>query len=95
MKTFLKYLGFTILGAIVLAYAGFLFVLPNAIDLNQYTPKIQKLAKEQAKLNVNFENVKIVTTPLLGAGIKAENISVKLPDNSVLFSADDFIKSLD
>ena len=88
MKTFLKYLGFTILGAIVLAYAGFLFVLPNVIDLNQYTPEIQKLAKEQAKLNVNFENVKIVTTPLLGAGIKAENISVKLPDNSVLFSAD-------
>ena len=88
MKTFLKYLGFTILGAMVLAYAGFLFVLPNAIDLNQYTPEIQKLAKEQAKLNVNFENVKIVTTPLLGAGIKAENISVKLPDNSVLFSAD-------
>lgn len=88
MKTFLKYLGFTILGAIVLAYAGFLFVLPNAIDLNQYTPEIQKLAKEQAKLNVNFENIKIVTTPLLGAGIKAENISVKLPDDSVLFSAD-------
>ena len=45
MKTFLKYLGFTILGAMVLAYAGFLFVLPNAIDLNQYTPEIQKLAK--------------------------------------------------
>ena len=88
MKNFLKYLGFTALGAIVLAYAGFLFVLPNVIDLNQYTPEIQKLAKEQAKLNVNFENVKIVTTPLLGAGIKAENISVKLPDNSVLFSAD-------
>ena len=88
MKNFLKYLGFTVLGAIVLAYAGFLFVLPNVIDLNQYTPEIQKLAKEQAKLNVNFENVKIVTTPLLGAGIKAENISVKLPDNSVLFSAD-------
>ena len=88
MKNALKYLGFTTLGAIVLAYAGFLFVLPNVIDLNQYTPEIQKLAKEQAKLNVNFENVKIVTTPLLGAGIKAENISVKLPDNSVLFSAD-------
>lgn len=88
MKTFLKYLGFTTLGVMVLAYAGFLFVLPNAIDLNQYTPEIQKLAKEQAKLNVNFENIKIVTTPLLGAGIKAENISVKLPDDSILFSAD-------
>ena len=88
MQKFLKYLGFIALGAVVLAYAGFLFVLPNVIDLNQYTPEIQKLAKEQAKLNVNFENIKIVTTPLLGAGIKAENISVKLPDDSVLFSAD-------
>lgn len=88
MKNFLKYFGYTLLGAIVLAYAGFLFVLPNVIDLNQFTPEVQKLAKEQAKLNVNYENVKIITTPLLGAGIKAENISVKLPDNSVLFSAD-------
>ena len=88
MKKFFKYLGFIALGVIILAYAGFLFVLPNVINLNQYLPEVQKLAKEQAKLDVNLENAKVITTPLLGAGVKAENISVKLPDNSVLFSAE-------
>lgn len=87
MKKFFKHLGFIALGVIILAYAGFLFVLPNVINLNQYLPDVQKLAKEQAKLDVNLENAKVITTPLLGAGVKAENISIKLPDNSVLFSA--------
>lgn len=58
------------------------------IDLNKYKPEVQKLAKEQTKLNIDFENAKIITTPLLEAGIKAENISIKLPDNSILFSTD-------
>lgn len=88
MKKFFKHLGFISLGVIILAYAGFLFVLPNVINLNQYLPDVQKLAKEQAKLDVNLENAKVITTPLLGAGVKAENISIKLPDNSVLFSAE-------
>ena len=88
MKKFFKHLGFIALGVIILAYAGFLFVLPNVINLNQYLPEVQKLAKEQAKLDVNLENAKVITTPLLGAGVKAENISIKLPDNSVLFSAE-------
>ncbi len=62
--------------------------MPRAVDLNQFKPELQKLAKEQANLRINFENPKIVTTPLLGAGIKADDISVKLSDNSILFSAD-------
>lgn len=90
MKRFLKYIGFTVAGLLALGYLGFLFVLPNVVDLNKFKPDIQKLAEEQAKLKVNFENVKIITTPLLGAGIKADNISVKLPDDSLLFSADNF-----
>lgn len=88
MKKFFKHLGFIALGVIILAYAGFLFVLPNVINLNQYLPEVQKLAKEQAKLDVNLGNAKVITTPLLGAGVKAENISIKLPDNSILFSAE-------
>lgn len=58
------------------------------IDLNKYKPEVQKLTKEQTKLNIDFENAKIITTPLLEAGIKTENISIKLPDNSILFSTD-------
>lgn len=78
-----------ILGSIfALFYVCFLFVLPNVIDLNQYKEGIQKIVKEQTNLNLNFENPKIITTPLFGAGIKADNISVRLPDNSELMSAD-------
>ena len=88
MNKFIKYTLYAVSGTVAAAYLSFLFVLPNTIDLNKYKPEIQKLAKEEAKLDVNFENAKIITTPLLGAGIKADNISVKLPDNSTLFSAD-------
>ena len=71
-----------------LFYICFLFVLPNIIDLNQYKEDIQKIVKEQANLNLNFENPKIITTPLFGIGIKADNIKVTLPDNSELLSAE-------
>lgn len=88
MSKFWKIFGFCILGLVVLAYLSFLFILPNAVDVNKFKPEIQKIAKEQADLGIDFENAKIITTPLLGIGLKAENISVNLPDNSVLFSAD-------
>lgn len=88
MKKNWKIFGFTTLGFLALAYLSFLFVLPNVVDVNKYKPEIQKIAKEQAKLDIDFENAKIITTPLLGAGLKTENILVKLPDGSTLFSAD-------
>lgn len=87
MKKFLKYFGFTILAVLGLAYLAFLFVLPNVLKIDNFKPDIQKIAKEQAKLNIDFENAKIITTPLLGVGLKADNINVKLPDESTLFTA--------
>lgn len=69
-------------------YLAFLFYLPKAVDLNEYKPLIQEIAKEQANIDVNFENPQIVTTPSLQAGFKTGEISIKLPDGSVLFSAD-------
>ena len=75
---------------LALIYLCFLFVLPNVVDINKYKADIQKIAKEQSGLLVDFENAKIITTPLLGAGIKADNILIKLPDDSILFSADSF-----
>ena len=83
-----KIFGFSALGVAVVAYLSFLFVLPNAVDVNKFKPEIQKIAKEQANLSVDFENAKILTTPLLGAGLKMDNLVIKLPDGSLLFSAD-------
>lgn len=88
MKKVLQILGFVILGVIFALYLCFLFVLPNVIDLNQYKPLIKDLAKEQAQVDVNFDDAKVITTPLLGAGVKIDNISVKLPDGSILLAAD-------
>ena len=85
-----KIFGFSVLGIAVLFYLSFLFLIPNIIDVNKFKPEVQKIAKEQANLFIDFENAKIITTPLLGAGIKADNILVKLPDDSILFSADNF-----
>ena len=85
-----KIFGYSVLGVATLAYLSFLFVLPNVVDVNKFKPEVQKIAKEQANLSIDFENAKIITTPLLGAGIKADNIIVKLPDESVLFSAESF-----
>ena len=88
MKVFFKYLGIVIASFLVLAYLCFLFVLPNAINLNKYETEVKKLAKDYAKINISYENPKIITTPLLGAGLKADNIYINLPDGSLLFSAE-------
>ena len=90
MKKFWIIFGFSALGVAVLTYLSFLFVLPNAVDVNKFKPEIQKIAREQANLSIDFENAMIITTPLFGAGLKAENIVVKLLDDSILFSADSF-----
>lgn len=88
MKKFLIFAA-SALGLILAGlYLAFLFYLPKAVDLNEYKPLIQEIAKEQANIDVNFENPQIVTTPSLQAGFKTGEISIKLPDGSVLFSAD-------
>lgn len=88
MKKFWIIFGSIIGGVIVLAYLAFLFVLPSAVDLNQYKPMVQKLVHEQIPLNIDFENLKITTTPMLSIGVKADNLSIKFDDGVTLFSAD-------
>ena len=88
MKKFLQIMGFVLLGVVLAAYLCFLFVLPNVIDLNQYKPLVKDLAKEQGKVDLDFGGAKVITSPLLGAGVKIDNITVKLPDGSLLLSAE-------
>lgn len=88
MKKFWIIFGSIIGGFAVLVYLAFLFVLPNAVNLNQYKPMVQQLVKEQIPLNVDFENAKITTTPFLSVGVKADKLSVQFDDGTTLFSAD-------
>ena len=88
MNKFLKITGITIISILVFIYAAVLFVLPNAVKLDKFKPDLQKIVKEQTDLLVDFERAKISVTPLLSAGITADNISVKLPDESDFVSSD-------
>jgi len=90
MKNFFRIAGYVFAGILAVLYIAFLFVIPNTINLDKYKPDIQKLVKDNTDLTVDFGKVKVITSPFLEAGIKTDNITVKLPDNSVLFSADSF-----
>ena len=88
MKKILLFMAYAFAGMLLVAYISFLFVLPKAIDLNTYLPEIQKLAKEQANLDVKISTPEVSTSPLLQAGIKTGNITVNLPDGSEIFSTE-------
>ncbi len=90
MKKFLKITGITIVGLVLLLYISLVFIVPNVINLNKYKSDLQKLVTEQTNLNLDYGNAKITVTPLLSAGIKADNIHVNLPDKSELLKADSF-----
>lgn len=90
MKKFIKITGLALLCVIIALYLSFLFILPNVVDLNKYKADLQKIVKEQTNLTPDFDNARISVTPLLSAGISADNFKVKLPDNSELLSADSF-----
>ncbi len=88
MKKILKILSISVFTILILLYILFLFVLPKTVDLNKYKADLQNIVKEQSQLSLNFENIKLVTTPSLAVGIKADNVSLILPDNTLLFSSD-------
>lgn len=83
-----KVAGFTLLSLFIIAEIIFNFILPNVIKLDEYKPLITKIIKEQSQLNLDYKNAKIITTPLFSIGVKADDIQVTMPDESVLFKAD-------
>lgn len=88
MKKFLKISGCALLFVLAVLYCVFLFVLPKKIDLSQYKEVLQDIVKEQADLDLEYSNAQLVTTPLLRAGVKIDDIKITLPDNSLLLSSD-------
>ena len=88
MKKFLKILGIIILTVIIIVYLCFLFVLPNVVKLDEYKPMVQQIVKEQAHLDLDYGDLKVITTPLLGIGVKTDNVTLKFEDGSELFSSD-------
>ena len=65
---------------LLILYLLFLFAMPNFINLNNYKKDIQKIVYDTAKLNIDFQNMKIVTTPCLKAGVNAAGLELSYPD---------------
>lgn len=84
----LKFVGITLVSLVLILYLTILFVIPNVVKIDDFKSDIQKIVKEQADLDVDFENARITVTPLLSAGLKADKLIIKLPDNSELFRSD-------
>ena len=88
MKKFFKILGI-IFGIILVGlYISFLFVVPKVVDITQYKEQIKQIVKEQANLDIDYKNEKVVTTPILGIGFKADDVTINMPDKTTIFSSD-------
>ena len=91
MEFFAKYkkLGFTFVSVLVVFYAIFLFVIPNCVNLNVFKKDIQKIVLDTARLNFDFESLKIVTTPSLNVGVRVKGVKLSYLSNIEIFSVND------
>ncbi len=83
MKKVLKYIGCTFAGIIILVYLAFL-IAPYFIDLTPYKADIQKLVKENSKLNLDYSSLKLYSTPVLSVGVEIKDINVFYDDKTSL-----------
>ena len=75
MRKFLKGMLIFIGGFILLAYLLFLVVPPVFINPAKYKADIQQVVAEACGLNLDFKKARIITTPLLGVGLKADGLT--------------------
>lgn len=78
MKIF-KIVSLSILSILVAIYLAFLFILPYAIDLNQYSPQITKAIKDNTGFQVEVKGLKVKTAWNLSAGAFIEKTDLKYP----------------
>lgn len=83
--------GITIAGVLGATYITFLtapfFVNPI---INKYVPEITKSIKDMTGLNSNLEEVTLVTTPKLTAGLRVKKFELLEPNNNKILTADNF-----
>lgn len=83
--------GITLAGVLGATYITFLaapfFVNPI---INKYVPEITKSIKDMMGLNSNLEEVTLVTTPKLTAGLRVKKFELLEPNNNKILTADNF-----
>lgn len=82
MAFFAKYkkLFIGLITTVAIFYTLFLFVIPTVINLNIFKKDIQKIVFDMTKLDIDFGNAKIVTTPTLKAGLKVSDFNLRYPN---------------
>ncbi len=73
-------------GVFAAFYLAFLFILPNVIDLNKFTPIISKEVEKMSGFKFDAKNLKLGTTFRFGVKLKAEEIGLNYKDNTPLFN---------
>ena len=58
-------------------YLSFLFILPNAININNFLPQINAQIQKQSGFKLSLENPKLKTTWRLGVKFVADKVSIK------------------
>lgn len=90
MNKFLKISLISLASIIVFFYLAFLIAPPiiNATyDLSKYKNDLQKLVKDSAKLNLDYSDIKIYSTPLFSLGVIINDVNITLDDNSTVFTS--------
>lgn len=79
-----------ITGYVILTLYILFLVIPFVVSpfVNSYSHYLSKVIEDASGFKIKFENVKLVTTPKLTAGVKAAHISVITPDNDELLTTD-------
>lgn len=78
MKIF-KIITLGIAGLILTAYLAFLFILPNAVNLDTYAPQIKKLIQDSTSFQVDIKGLKVKTAWNLSAGALIKKTDLKYP----------------
>ena len=79
-----------IAGSVILTIYALFLIIPFAVSplVNSYGHYLSKGIEETCGFKVKFENVRLITTPKLTAGVKAGHLSASTPDNDEFLSAD-------
>lgn len=74
-----KIILFSFLVIFIAGYLAFLFVLPNSVDLNKYTPQITKIIQDYTGFGVNLQGLKVKTSWNLSAGASIDKTDLLDP----------------
>jgi len=75
----LKIISIAVFSLVIAIYLAFLFILPNAIDLNKYSPQLAKAIQDSTGVQVHISGLKVKTAWNLTAGAFVDKTDLNYP----------------